>query len=346
QERIQGLFKSHPIPEVFDTVYMDLWQCNYNGKNYTVLTLIDQCTKWSECIELLDKRASTVAATLLQSWIYRFGVPRVVMSDNDPSFCNEVLDCISARFGITRLTSTPYHPEGNAVIESFHRTLSTGLRYLDQKVVPFNEALGLVLFGYRATPHSTTGHSPSFLVYGIDPRLTPDGDWRREQSPLLQERFKFLSTLWLDVQLQAQNALNRQNMQKNEARKPVFFEDGQLVLCRLLPLEQLRYKSAFYKAVPRWTLPHRVLRTLPSLRSAIVRCLITGKTRQVHIQDVQFIDPPRGDVQQEEWADLVHKEIKSMFDPEQCNLIIKAFFEAIAEPQRQLGTPPTKRARP
>ncbi|MGH2622792.1 MAG: RNase H-like domain-containing protein, partial [Sphingobacterium sp.] len=52
QERIQGLFKSHPIPEVFDTVYMDLWQCNYNGKNYTVLTLIDQCTKWSECIEL------------------------------------------------------------------------------------------------------------------------------------------------------------------------------------------------------------------------------------------------------------------------------------------------------
>lgn len=41
--------------------------------------------------------------------------------------------------------------------------------------------------------------------------------------------------------------MNRQNMRKNEFRDPVEFEEGQLVLCRLISLEQFHYKTAFYK---------------------------------------------------------------------------------------------------
>lgn len=51
ETRLQGLFRSHPIPTAFDTVYMDFWQCHYNSEDFTVLTLIDQCTKWAECYE-------------------------------------------------------------------------------------------------------------------------------------------------------------------------------------------------------------------------------------------------------------------------------------------------------
>jgi hypothetical protein len=122
-------------------------------------------------------------------------------------------------------------------------------------------------------------------------------------------------------------------MKRNEYRDPIEFEEGQLVLCRAIPLQQLRYKSAFYKAVPRWTLPFRVVRVLPSKKSAFVRCLLTGKTQEVHIQDVKFISPPQGEVQQHEWHNVVHTEAKSMFEPTVCRDVIEKFFEAINLPQ-------------
>lgn len=345
RERLQGLLRSHPIPGAFHTVYMDFWHCTYNQHEYTVLTLIDQSTKWAECIIIPNKSAITVASTLLCSWIYRFGVPTKLVSDQDPSFCNALITNLSARLGITRLTSTAYHPEGNAVIESFHRTLAVGLRHIDQSVVPFDEALGLVLFGYRGTIHSTIGHSPCYLTYGMDPRVAPDCDWRVEGSSINQERLKFLSALRLDIQFQAQQAVNRQNARKNEHRQPKEFEEGQLVLCRLVPLEQLRYKVSHYKAVPRWTLPHRVIRVLPSKKTSIVKCLLTGKLREVHIQDVTFIIPPKEETQRQEWRELLNQEIKTMFDPAIREQVIQDFFKNLQCPQRGYPTARGKRYR-
>ena len=197
KERLQGLFRSHPLPGAFATVYMDFWQCHYNGKDFIVLTLIDQLTKWVECVPLASKTAIQVATALLTSWVYRFGMPQTLISDNDPSFCNAVLDRLTAKLGINRLQSTVYHPEGNAVIESFHRTLNRGLRHVSQAAMPFEEALAMVVFGYRSTIHGTTGHSPAYLAYGVDPRLAPDNDWRMERQIADQERLKFLSLLRL-----------------------------------------------------------------------------------------------------------------------------------------------------
>ena len=344
-ERLQGLFRSHPLPEAFDTIYMDFWECSYNGKSHSVLTLIDQATKWAECTTIPDQTAPTAISAFLRSWVYRFGVPRILMSDRDSAFLASVFAHLAAHLGITRLTAAPYHPEGNASIESFHRTLNTGLRSIDQARVPFDEALQLVLFGYRATIHSTTGHSPCFLAFGTDPRLAPDCDWRTESAPTMHERFKFLSTLRLDVQLQAQNALNRQNALKNQGRIPTTFEEGQLVLCRAITLEQLRYKAAYYKARPRWTLPHRVIKVVSPGKVAIVKCLLTSKTREIHIQDAQFIQPPCCGAQRQEWLELVRCEAQSMYDPDTCRDVIERFFEVVDQPQAVTPERPTKKKR-
>lgn len=52
--------------------------------------------------------------------------------------------------------------------------LSTGIRYINHKRLQFAEALDMVLFGYRSTVYVTTGNSPSYLTYGVDPRLAPE----------------------------------------------------------------------------------------------------------------------------------------------------------------------------
>ncbi len=347
-ERLQGLLRPHPVRGPFDTIYMDFWECNYNGSHFKMLTLIDQHTKWAECVLMEKSTATAVASALLRSWIYRFGVPRTLVSDRDPGFANDVLNRLSGTIGIKRILSTPYHPEGNAVIESFHRTLSTGLRFVDQRAIPFEEAIEMVLFAYRSTLHTTTGHSPAFLVYGMDPRLPNDQDWRTERAIDAQERLKFLSTLRLDVQLQAQKALQRQNEKRNLFRDPVEFSVGQLVLCRALPLDRLRYKAAAHKAVPRWTVPFRVTRVLSKGKAAIVKCLMTQKERQIHIQDARFITPPPQEgIQRTEWLDYISKEALSMFDPAEAQAVVQRLFEALSIPQADVSTPaqPKKRAR-
>jgi transposase InsO family protein len=333
KERLQGYFRTHPIPGAFETVYMDFWQCSYEKQHYLVLTMIDQLTKWAECIPLPNKDATTTARAFLKSWVYRFGVPKTLVTDNDKTFTSALLKSLSAKLGINRLTATVYHPEGNAVIESFHKTLSTGFRHLYQEALPFDEALEMILFGYRSTLHTTTANTPAYLTYGKDLRLAPDIDWRMEPDVTTQERLKFLSTLRLDVQLQALRALSRQNMTKNQHRRPVQFDEGQLVLVRALPIDQLKYKVSFYKAVPRWSLPYRVIQIFPGGKKAVVRCLLTSASREVHIQDVQFILPPQGEAQVAEWLKLARIQAESMYNPTTCKAKIDEFFQQITMPQ-------------
>lgn len=333
KERLQGLQRIHPSTLPFEQLYMDLWQATYDGTTYHVLTMIDQATKWVECVVVPDQTARITARAFLVNWVYRYGTPKRLVTDRGTSFCNALMDYLTTKLGITRLTATPYHPEGNAVIESFHRTLNNGLRHINQKAMPFTEALEMVLFGYRATIHSTTGTSPSHLTLGQDPQLPPDNDWRMESTLPMQERLKFLSNLRLEVQLRAYQTTLRQIQEKNKGRTTSEFELHQLVLCHMTAAERLRYGSASYKALPRWTLPHRVVRVLSSKQSAMVKCLITGNIRQVHLQDVRFVLPPEGPVQKEEWQEIVLQEAVTMHDPESARNVVALFFEALEEPQ-------------
>lgn len=291
------------------------------------------------CTTVPSKDAETVASTFMTSWICRFGVPKVLVTDNDPSFVNRVLNQLAAGLHIQKLTTTVYHPEGNAPIEAFHRVLGMGLRFLDHRRLPFAEALSLVMFGYRSTVHATTGQSPSFLLYGTDLRLAPDQDWRAVPPCSNQERLKFLSLLRLDVQFKAQELAALQNVKANRSRQPTEFEENQLVLCRAIPIDTIRYKVAFYKAVPRWTLPYRVIRVGPNKKTAVVKCLLTHTTRQVHIQDVRFVEAPQGELQAREWLDEVSATAYSMYNPEVADRAIREFFAQVETPQLTMTSP-------
>lgn len=337
EEKLQGLQSIHPTPGILEVVYMDFWFCVYNEKQHTVLTLIDQTSKWPECVIIPDRTATTVATALLRKWIYRFGVPRILMTDQDRSFNNDLMDNLYAKLGSRKFTSTPYHPQGNATIESLHRTLSLGLRVLNQKALPFEEALDMVLYAYRTTMHSTTNQSPGYVLYGLDLRPPHDQDWRFEVCASTAERLKFLTRLRLEIQLKAQQLLAYQAMKRNEGRIPTRFEGGQLVLCRLQPLDALHYKSAYYKAVPRWTFPFRVTKVLPSGVTAVVTCLLSGQQRQVHISDVRGILPPVDEEQRRDWKEVIQAEVLSFYDEKQVPDILGRFFEALDEPQMELA---------
>ena len=66
--------------------------------------------------------------------------------------------------GIKHITSTPYHPSTNGLVERAVQTFKQGMKkHGDGSVDP---KLARFLLSYRITPQSTTGESPAQLRWG------------------------------------------------------------------------------------------------------------------------------------------------------------------------------------
>jgi len=351
-ERLQGLFRAHPVTGPFHTLYVDFYKCTFNGESHLVFTMIDQFTKWVECIAIPNRSTPVVLSAFVRNWVCRFGVPYVVVNDNDRTLLSDMVAVLHASFGTRNLPITPYHPEGNATIETFHCTLNKGLSsFLPSGRIglSFDEALQLVLYSYRSTIHLTTGESPAYLTYGLDPRPPTNCDWRFERNVPMQQRLKFLNEMRLEIQWKAYDERLRSIDAKNKHRVPAEFELGQLVLVRATDYDKLRMAHAInehsHKLIPKWSLPHRVIHVYPGNKKAMVRNLLTQDQKLVHIQNVRFLQPPQSHVQREEWDLIITKAIETMFDPRFRHEKLEQFWEAVDLPQLEvpIGDPPPKR---
>ena len=98
--------------------------------------------------------------------------PRFVLTDNGTEFKNQLFSEVLETLGIDRRFSAPYHPQSNGKLEVFHKYLKPALKKLcEDDPSRWDDYINQVLGSYRITPHSATGETPFFLVYGRDPNL-------------------------------------------------------------------------------------------------------------------------------------------------------------------------------
>ena len=74
---------------------------------------------------------------------------------------------VSRLLSINRLTTTPYHPICNRLVERFNGTLKKMLRRLcSEQPRQWHRFINPLLFAYREAPQEATGFSPFELLYG------------------------------------------------------------------------------------------------------------------------------------------------------------------------------------
>jgi len=76
--------------------------------------------------------------------------------------------------GVNQSRTTPYHPQGNGVVE-LNRMLGDVLRslLLGRGQEEWNTVLPKLMRAYRSTPHTSTGETPNFSMLGRETRV-PD----------------------------------------------------------------------------------------------------------------------------------------------------------------------------
>ena len=135
------------------------------------LVIVDAHSKWIESFPTKNA-TSTVVIDCLRSVFARFGVPNTVVTDNGTCFVSSEFEAYLKSNGIKHYTSAPYHPASNGLAERAVQTVKRGLKKVSSGDI--NARLARVLFTYRITPQSTTGLTPSELMFGRQLRTRLD----------------------------------------------------------------------------------------------------------------------------------------------------------------------------
>ena len=136
-----------------------------SGHRY-ILTMVDYATRFPEAVALERSDTETVAEALVDMFS-RLGVPEEILSDLGTQFVSNCMKEVSRLLSIKQLTTTPYHPMCNGLVEKYNGTLKAMLKKLcaDQPR-QWHRFINALLFAYREVPQESTGFSPFELFYG------------------------------------------------------------------------------------------------------------------------------------------------------------------------------------
>ncbi|GFW00150.1 retrovirus-related Pol polyprotein from transposon 297 [Trichonephila clavipes] len=133
-----------------------------------ILCLMDQHSRWPEAIPLKSLTAKSTRETLLEIFS-RTGIPEVIVMDNATNFTASLTQECLKILGACPRFSTPYHPEGNGLIERWNQTLKNMLHHIiREKGRSWHRHIPFLLWAYREVPNATTGTPPFLLIYGRD----------------------------------------------------------------------------------------------------------------------------------------------------------------------------------
>ena len=162
------------VDHPFQRVHMDLMgplNCSTSGFKY-ILTVIDALTRYLIAVPLRSKEAREVAQAFVKNVVCRHGTPVQLVTDQGGEFVNDVLRGVSESLQVRHLTTTPYHPSANGLVERVNGTVGQILRTLVADNPSFwEEMLDFAVMAYNSGYNRSVKESPYYLLYHRDPSL-------------------------------------------------------------------------------------------------------------------------------------------------------------------------------
>ncbi|RDX70001.1 Tf2-6, partial [Mucuna pruriens] len=136
QKAGMAMNKRHEMPHqpiLFCEVF-DVWGIDFmgpfpisNGYSY-ILLAIDYVSRWVEAIATKTNDAKVVVDSLKSNVFYRFGIAKVLISDQRSHFCNRAMASLLQKYGVMHKIAIAYHPQTNGQAKVFNREIKKTLQ--------------------------------------------------------------------------------------------------------------------------------------------------------------------------------------------------------------------------
>ena len=313
-------------PYPFHTIAIDLVEtrATADGPYPYILTCIDVFSRYVIALPIQDKTAQGVAEALIERIFCIYGIPRVLINDNDDSLVGKAMTIVYDRWGIKPRRTTGYQPQANPV-ERWHRWLHQQMTILGHQFGPtWWTYLPATTYAYNISIHESTGYSPFELIFLRQPTIPADliielqatiPSSHRDYSINAAVRMK---AAFQHVRKSQQYAAERNRDQRLKSAIPITFKKDDLVL-KWEPA--LRREGAADKAgeVPipskwrmTWSGPHLVLGsakpqgTHPKGNKYRIMLSNSGVEQEIHVNMLQLFTP---------WSDTILSSSGEFDDP-------------------------------
>ena len=175
-------------------------QCKY------CITLMDYYSKWPE-VGFVNNVSTQSVIDFLKTIFSREGFPKEIITDNGAQFKSKEFSTYLSERGIRHGFSSVYYPQSNGAIERYNGVLKTIIQNAINNGKNLKNCVQEHLAIYRATPHSTTGFTPSLLLH------------RRNMRTKLNVIGYDLPKTDVDVRVLKSQVKNKQNLYKKNFDK-------------------------------------------------------------------------------------------------------------------------------
>ena len=217
-----------------------------------IIVLVDCFSRYTVLVPASNHTADTVSEALLHHVVPYFGTPRRLLSDRGREFVGEVWGTLTRSFGIQRLLTSPYHPEGNSINERSHRTMNNMLWARLLRDLPSRrwvDEIPSIMLALNAMVHEPHGFSASMIATGREPALPPDLEGDACASPSLEDPVAYVDMV------KQRLALTHQQMTPPPAPVAINpYHEDDLIYVMTTPPERTS------KLAPRWKGPFFVKR--------------------------------------------------------------------------------------
>jgi transposase InsO family protein len=139
---------------------------------------VDMFTKWIKVMPTVNI-TQDAAVKFLQNIIYRFSVPRRVLTDNRTQFKGAKFARCCVEFGIQHQPSSAAHPQTNGQVERTNELILQGMKTrmfhdLEARGRNWHKELPSLLWALRTNVNRATRDMPFNLVYGAEAVLPPE----------------------------------------------------------------------------------------------------------------------------------------------------------------------------
>ena len=275
------------LSEPFESVAVDIVGPLPKGKGGCrfLLTAVCMASRWPEAIPLRSITAKAVSEGLVDMFA-RTGIPLRLISDQGTQFVGAVVKRLCQSLHIDKIQTTPYHPEGNGVVECMHSTLGAMLTKAASQGLDWVGQIPFALFALRAAPNRDTLFSPFELVMGRQVRTPLDILYQGWAQLDFQELDTGEWVEWLVDRLSCWHEVMRErSVEASKERKKYFdrgkldrvLEVGDLVLCRV--------PGMAHKLAEAWHGPYKVVEKMNKVDFKVeVGC---GRTKVLHINNIK-----------------------------------------------------------